>query len=352
MRITANSQECLLDILKQLLISSCLLLYMDKQTDSHSPKLLDQLRTALRVKHYSYRTEKSYISWARRFIYFHNKKHPQAMGTYEVRAFLNYLAQHENVSASTQNQALNALVFLYKHVIQKELGSIDAIRARRPKRLPVVLTQKEVEKVLTFLSGTQAIMVTLLYGSGLRLMECHRLRVKDIDFELRQIVVRDGKGFKDRVTVLPESVIPELKNHLERIKALHQVFSKLGYGEVELPYALQRKYPNAKYEWGWQYVFPAKNISTDPRSGARRRHHIHESTLQRAVKGAVRLAGITKQASCHSFRHSFATHLIENGYDIRTIQELLGHSNVQTTMIYTHVAKKNKLGVKSPMDEL
>ena len=195
-------------------------------------------------------------------------------------------------------------------------------------------------------------MVTLLYGSGLRLMECHRLRVKDIDFELRQIIVRDGKGFKDRVTVLPESVILELKNHLERIKVLHQVFSKRGHGEVELPYALHRKYPNAKYEWGWQYVFPAKNISTDPRSGARRRHHIHESTLQRAVKGAVRLAGITKQASCHSFRHSFATHLLESGSDIRTVQELLGHKDVKTTMIYTHVMNKPGIHVKSPADTL
>jgi len=206
--------------------------------------------------------------------------------------------------------------------------------------------------VPAFLSGTQAIMVTLLYGSGLRLMECHRLRVKDIDFELRQIIVRDGKGFKDRVTVLPESVILELKNHLERIKALHQVFSKHGHGEVELPYALHRKYPNAKYEWGWQYVFPAKNISTDPRSGARKRHHIHESTLQRAVKGAVRLAGITKQASCHSFRHSFATHLLESGSDIRTVQELLGHKDVKTTMIYTHVMNKPGIHVKSPADTL
>ena len=203
----------------------------------------------------------------------------------EVRAFLSHLAQQEHVSASTQNQALNALVFLYKQVIQKELGSIDAVRARRPKRLPVVLTRSEVEKILAFLSGTPAIMATLLYGSGLRLMECHRLRVKDIDFEQHQIIVRDGKGFKDRITVLPESVIPELTNHLRKINALHKEFSRRGYGEVELPYALERKYPTAKYERGWQYVFPAKSISTDPRSGARRRHHVHESTLQRAVKG-------------------------------------------------------------------
>ena len=283
---------------------------MTDRIEPKSPKLLDQLREALQVKHYSYGTEKSYVYWVRRFIYFHNKAHPRNMATREVRAFLSHLAQQEHVSASTQNQALNALVFLYRQVIQKELGSIDAIRARRPKRLPVVLTQAEVRRILTFLSDTPAIMATLLYGSGLRLMECHRLRVKDIDFEQRQIVVRDGKGHKDRITVLPESVIPDLKRHLEKIKALHEVFAERGYGTVELPYALERKYPNAKYEWGWQYVFPAKNVSTDPRSGARRRHHIHESTLQRAARKAMLLAGITKHAGCHTFRHSFATHLL------------------------------------------
>ncbi|MBW8036316.1 MAG: integron integrase [Planctomycetes bacterium] len=323
---------------------------MEEPTSPTGPKLLDQLRAALRVKHYAYRTEKSYVYWARRFIYFHNKKHPRTMGTCEVRAFLSHLAQHDNVSASTQNQALNALVFLYRQVMQKELGSIDAVRARRPKRLPVVLTQSEVEKILAFLSDTPAMMATLLYGSGLRLMDCHRLRVKDIDFEQRQIVVRDGKGFKDRITVLPESVIPDLKKHLEKTKALHQVFSARGYGEVELPYALDRKYPNAKYEWGWQYVFPAKDVSADPRSGARRRHHIHESTLQRAVKKAIMLAGITKHAGCHTFRHSFATHLLESGSDIRTVQELLGHKDVKTTMIYTHVMNRPGIHVRSPAD--
>lgn len=272
------------------------------------------------------------------------------MGASEVRAFLSHLAEHDNVSASTQNQALNALVFLYKRVVKKELGVIDAVRARRPKRLPVVLTRSEVQTVLSFLSGPQAIMATLLYGSGLRLMECHRLRVKDIDIEQRQIVVRDGKGFKDRITVLPESVIPDLTKHLERTKALHQVFTARGYGEVELPYALERKYPNAKYEWGWQYVFPAKDVSTDPRSGARRRHHVHESTLQRAMKNAIKLAGITKHAGCHTLRHSFATHLLESGSDIRTVQELLGHKDVKTTMIYTHVMNRPGLHVRSPMD--
>jgi integron integrase len=221
------------------------------------PRLLDEFRTAVRVKHYSYRTEQAYVYWARRYIFFHNKRHPNTMGSDEVRAFCSHLAESERVSASTQNQAFNALVFLYKHVIKQELGAIDSVRARRPRRIPVVLTRTEVERVLSFLTGTQAIMATLLYGSGLRLMECHRLRVKDIDIEQRQIIVRDGKGFKDRITVLPEAVIPDLQKHLKRTKALHEVFTERGFGEVELPYALERKYPNAKYEWGWQYVFPA-----------------------------------------------------------------------------------------------
>jgi integron integrase len=316
----------------------------------NQPKLLDQLREVLRLKHYSPKTEKSYVHWGRRFILFHKKRHPQEMGTPEVQTFLNYLAVDQHVSASTQNQALNALVFLYKHVLKKELGNIDAIRARRSKHLPVVLTRKETQKVLSLLSETQRLMASLLYGSGLRLMECHRLRIKDIDFTAKQIIVRDGKGFKDRVTILPESVIPELKQHLIRIKSLHNDFSKRGFAEVELPYALSKKYPNAKYEWVWQYVFPAKNISTDPRSGVRRRHHTHESVLQRAVKRAVRLSGIAKPAGCHTFRHCFATHLLESGVDIRTVQELLGHSDVRTTMIYTHVMQKPGIGVRSPLD--
>ena len=234
------------------------------------------------MKHYSYRTEKSYVYWARRYIYFHDKKHPKTMGSGEVRSFCSHLAEKEHVSASTQNQAFNALVFLCTHVVKKELGVIDAVRAKRTKWLPVVLARAEVERVLALLSGTRAIMATLLYGSGLRLMECHRLRVNDIDIEQRQIIVRDGKGFKDRIAVLPESVIPDLTKHLERTKALHQAFTARRYGEV--PYALEHKYPNAKYEWGWQYVFPAKYVSTDPRSGARRRHQVYESTLQRAAK--------------------------------------------------------------------
>ena len=325
---------------------------MKDATVPKKPKLLDELRSVLRMKHYSYRTEQSYVYWARRYIFFHGKKHPNTMGAPEVRSFCSYLAEKEHVSASTQNQAFNALLFLYRHVVGEELGVVDAVRAKRPSRLPVVLSRTEVERVLRLLSGTQALMATLLYGSGLRLMECHRLRVKDIDIEQRQIVVRDGKGFKDRVTVLPETVIPDLTKHLERIRALHHIFTERGYGEVELPYALERKYPNAKYEWGWQYVFPAKSVSIDPRSGARRRHHIHESTLQRAVKKAVQLAGITKPAGCHTLRHSFATHLLESGSDIRTIQELLGHKDVKTTMIYTHVMNRPGIHVTSPADTI
>ena len=304
----------------------------------------------MRVKHYSLRIEKSYTHWIRRYIYFHKKRHPQDMGASEVQSFLSHLAVHQQVSASTQNQALNALVFLYKHVLKQELGVVEAIRARRPKRLPVVLSREETQKILSLLSGVNQIIGSLLYGSGLRLTECLRLRIKDIDFEANHMIVRDGKGFKDRVTILPESVTPKLKDHLHRVKALHEDFSKRGYGGVELPYALMRKYPNAGKEWGWQYVFPARSISTDPRSGARRRHHVHESAVQRAVKKAVELAGIAKPVGCHTFRHCFATHLLESGTDIRTVQELLGHSDVKTTMIYTHVMQKPGITVRSPLD--
>ena len=272
------------------------------------------------------------------------------MGGREVQPFLSHLAVNRKVSASTQNQALNSLVFLCKHVLKKELGVIDAVRARRPRRLPVVLTQEETQEVLSLLSGEKHLIVSLLYGSGLRLMECLRLRVKDIDFAAKYIIVRDGKGFKDRVTILPESVVPELKEHLVRVRALHEDFLRRGYGDVELPYALIRKYANAGGEWAWQYVFPARNISTDPRTGARRRHHIHESVLQRAVKGAVRLSGIAKPVSCHTCRHCFATPLLESRTDIRTIQELLGHKDVNTTMIYTHVMQKPSINVQSPLD--
>ncbi len=312
--------------------------------------MLDQMKNVMRIKHYSLKTEKSYVQWVRRYILFHNKQHPGEMGALDVQKFLSYLAVEQHVSASTQNQALNALVFLYKHVLKKELGSIDAIRARRPKHLPVVLTVEETQMVLSQLSGVKQLMAKLLYGSGLRLMECLRLRVKDVDISAKQIMVRDGKGFKDRVTVLAENVVPVLNEHLIRVKALHKDFLCRGYGEVELPYALARKYPNAKYEWSWQYVFPAKNVSIDLRSKVRRRHHIHESSLQKAVKNAVRLSGISKNVRCHTFRHCFATHLLETGVDIHTVQELLGHSNVSTTMIYTHVMKKPGIDIKSPLD--
>ncbi|MES9818905.1 MAG: integron integrase, partial [Candidatus Thiodiazotropha sp.] len=304
----------------------------------------------LRIKHYSYKTEKSYVSWVKRFIYFHKMRHPTEMGTQDVRAFLNHLAVDRNVSASTQNQALNALVYFYKHVLNQELGIIDAERARKPKRVPVVLSKKDTQTVLANLSGVYSLIIRILYGGGLRLSECLRLRIKDIEFENGQIIVREGKGFKDRLTILPENVVNDLKDHIVRVKSLHESFLSRGYGSVELPYALARKYPQAEYEWGWQYVFPAQNISTDPRSGANRRHHIHESSVQRAVKQAVKQVGIVKKVGCHTFRHCFATHLLEAGYDIRSVQELLGHKDVKTTMIYTHVMKKPGIAVKSPLD--
>jgi len=314
-------------------------------------RLLDQVREVIRVKHYSIRTEEAYVHWIKRFIFFHGKRHPREMGAREVEMFLTELAVRGKVAASTQNQALNALVFLYQEVLHIELGEFSAVRAKRPERLPVVLTKDEASKLLAAMkSGTVSLMVRLLYGTGMRLMECVRLRVKDVLFEENQIVVRDGKGAKDRVTMLPSSVKAELEGHLERVKLLHQSDLAAGGGEVYLPYALARKYPQAAREWGWQYVFPASHLSRDPRSGKMRRHHAGETSLQRAVKEAVRLAGITKPASCHSLRHSFATRLLESGYDIRTVQELLGHKDVATTQIYTHVMQKPGLGVRSPLD--
>jgi integron integrase len=275
------------------------------------------------------------------------------MGASEIRTFLTHLAVNRNVAASTQNQALNALVFLYKAVLRIEPGDFGPIeRAKRPVRLPVVLTREEVNRLLNAVpAGTIALMVRLLYGTGMRLMECLRLRVKDIDFGRNQMMVRDGKGAKDRVTLLPEAVKSGLEQHLERVKTLHQRDLEQGYGEVYLPYALARKYPNAGKEWSWQYVFPANKRSIDPRTGGIRRHHAGEQTLQRAVKQALRWAGIAKPASCHSLRHSFATHLLEAGYDIRTVQELLGHQSVETTQIYTHVMNRPGIGVKSPLDQ-
>lgn len=314
-------------------------------------KLLDQVRDAVRLKHYAYSTEKAYVYWVKRYILFHNKRHPREMGIREVEAFLTHLARDENVSASTQNQALGALLFLYRSVLQVELGGpIEAMRAKRARRLPTVLSKEEVLRILSLMRGTHRVMAQLLYGSGLRLMECHRLRVKDIDFDRHQIVVREGKGDKDRVTMLPEVLAGPLKTQLAYVKKLHAQDVAKGYGSVELPFALARKYPNADKELAWQFVFPSRTLSKDPRTGIVRRHHLHPSGLQRAVKQAARQAGIAKSVSAHTFRHSFATHLLENGYDIRTVQELLGHKDVKTTMVYTHVLNKGPKSVRSPLD--
>ena len=319
---------------------------------SRSPKLLDQVRTTIRRKHYSLRTEKAYVDWIKRYIFFHQKRHPVEMGAPEMEQFLNHLAVEKNVAASTQNQALSALVFLYREVLKKDFEWMKNLeRARKPERLPVVLTESEVRHVLAHLDGRHWLMASLLYGSGLRLMECVRLRVKDVDFEYRQITVRDGKGAKDRVTMLPESSMEVLKHHLEKTRALHEQDLAAGHGDVYLPYALARKYKNANKQWGWQYVFPASQLSRDPRSGKIRRHHLDEKSLQRAVKRGVQAARISKPATCHTFRHSFATHLLKNGHDIRTVQELLGHKDVSTTMIYTHVLNRGGKGVRSPLDQ-
>jgi len=317
------------------------------------PKLLEQVREVIRVRHYSLRTEETYLRWTKRFILFHGKRHPREMGVQEVQQFLSHLAVEGRVAASTQSQALSALLFLYQQVLKQDIGSIDeVVRAKQPHRVPVVLTQDEVRAVLRHLSGTPWIMATLLYGAGLRLMECLRLRVKDIDFPSNHIVVRDGKGHKDRVTMLPQNVKAPLQRHLHDVQKLHEQDLQTGAGHVYLPYALERKYPNASHEWVWQYVFPATQPSRDPRTGIVRRHHVHRLVLQRAVQGAVRQAEIPKAASCHTLRHSFATHLLEAGYDIRTVQELLGHKDVSTTMIYTHVLNRGGRGVKSPADLL
>lgn len=314
-------------------------------------RLLDQVRDRIRMKHYSIRTEQAYVSWIKRFILFHNKKHPKDMGNKEIESFLTHLALDLNVASSTQNQAFNAILFLYNRVLHQPLeDKISAVRAKKPRLLPTVMTNDEALAVLGALSGIHQLMAKLLYGSGLRLMECIRLRVKDVDFGMNQIMVRDGKGKIDRVTMLPESVNSDLKEHLKRVKAIHDNDLNRGYGRVFLPYALGRKYPNADREWGWQYVFPSSSLSKDPRTGATRRHHVHESSLQKAVKKAVRLVRISKPASCHTFRHSFATRLLENGYDIRTVQELLGHKDVNTTMIYTHVLNRGGKAVRSPID--
>jgi integron integrase len=314
-------------------------------------KLLDQLAEVLRLKHYSYRTEEAYLDWVRRFILFHHKRHPQEMGAAEIQAFLTYLATERNVAASTQNQALSAILFLYREVLQKELDPILPSTAKRPERLPTVLTRDEALRVLDQLDGIHKLMAQILYGSGLRLMECVRLRVKDLDFEYKTITVRDGKGEKDRVTPLPDSLVPILQRQVERVRLLHEDDLAAGCGEVYLPYALETKYPSAAGELIWQYLFPAARPSLDPRSGKQRRHHVESSALQRAVKAAAQKVHIQKRVSCHTFRHSFATHLLQNGYDIRTVQELLGHKDIRTTMIYTHVLQRGGLAVKSPLDD-
>ena len=326
---------------------------MARAPQGNQPRLLDQVREAIRMRHYSIRTEEAYVSWIKRYILFHGKRHPLEMGEDEITQFLSALAVHGQVSASTQNQALCALVFLYRHVLGQNLGWLDdVVRAKRPQRLPVVLTRPEVKALLGALEGVHWIMASLLYGAGLRLLECLRLRVKDIDFASHQILLREGKGNKDRRTMLPAAVQEPLAAHLEHVRQRHQHDLAHGFGRVYVPNALQRKYPYANSEWGWQWVFPSSQISLDPRSGEHRRHHLHESVLQRAVKETARNIGLTKPANCHTLRHSFATHLLEDGYDIRTIQELLGHRDVKTTMIYTHVLNRGGQGVYSPMDRL
>ena len=318
-----------------------------------SPRLLDQVRARIRVKHYSIRTEQAYVDWIRRFIRHFGKRHPKDMGAEEISAFLSHLAVVGHVSASTQNQAKSALLFLYKEVLALELPWLNKVEsAKAPKRLPVVLTRDEVMAVLSRLEGSHSLIARLLYGTGLRIMECLRLRVKDIDFACGEILVRDGKGAKDRVTMLPESLASALQAHLVRVRELHRQDVEAGHGEVYLPYALDRKYPSAGREWMWQYVFPSASLSVDPRTGIVRRHHVQDQAVQRAIRQAVRDAGVNKPATPHTLRHSFATHLLESGYDIRTVQELLGHSDVSTTMIYTHVLNRGGRGVASPLDRL
>jgi integron integrase len=311
--------------------------------------LLDRVRHALRTRHYSPRTEKAYVGWIRRYIVFHGKRHPLDMAGAEVAAFLGHLATEGAVSASTQNQAFSALLFLYRDVLERPLAVPDAPRAKRPARLPLVLSREDVAAVLRHLRGTPWLMASLMYGAGLRLLECARLRAKDVDFSRRELTVRDGKGRKDRVTVLPATLVSPLRSHLERVQRLHAASLKAGV-RVELPNALARKYPHAALEWSWHWVFPARRVYVHAESGERRRHHLHESAMQRLFKAAVRDAGLTKPATCHTLRHCFATHLLEDGYDIRTIQELLGHTDVSTTMIYTHVLNRGGRAVRSPLD--
>jgi integron integrase len=315
-------------------------------------QLLHAVRCAVRTRGYSHRTEEAYLGWIRRFIIYHGRRHPARMGELEVREFLNDLAVRRGVSSSTQNQALSALLFLYKEVLGHNVAWIHGIvRAKKPRRLPVVLSRDEVQRVMSELRGRDWLMAALLYGSGLRLQECLELRIKDVDFEREQILVRAGKGEKDRVTLLPKSVVEPLGTHIGSVRKLHALDSR-GDVTTTLPSSLERKLPSAAAEWKWAYVFPSMSVCQDPRTGARKRHHVHESVIQRAVKEAVRRSGITKRATCHTLRHSFATHLLETGYNIRTIQKLLGHRDIRTTMIYTHVVSGSELGVRSPADTL
>ena len=318
---------------------------------SASPRLLDQVRAKIRVKHYSIRTEQTYVDWIKRFILHFDKRHPDEMGAREIETFLTWLAVNRQVAASTQTQAKSALLFLYREVLEIDLPWLeDVTQAKAPTRLPVVLTQEEVGAVLSRLTGTQWLVGSLLYGTGMRLMEALRLRVKDVEFTRKEILIRDGKGAKDRITMLPLALVNPLKAHLSKVKGLHEQDITEGFGEVYLPNALGKKYPRAGREWGWQYVFPSSKRALDPRSDMIRRHHIQDQAVQRAMKQAIRDAGIIKFATPHTLRHSFATHLLQSGYDIRTVQELLGHKDVATTMIYTHVLNRGGRGVMSPLD--
>jgi integron integrase len=311
------------------------------------------MRDTIRRKHYSIRTEQAYLQWAKRYILFHGKRHPNDLGEAQIVAFLNHLAVERNVAASTQNQTFNALIFLYKQVLGRETLILEGIsRAKRPEHLPTVFNRSEVERLFAHIEAEHKLAAALLYGAGFRLLECLRLRIQDIEFERNQILVRNGKGAKDRVTLLPQALVPPIRERMAKARQLHAEDLANGLGEVYLPHALVRKYPSAAKAWGWQYLFPASATSVDPRSGKTRRHHLGESAVQRAVKRAIQGAGIDKPGSCHTLRHSFATHLLEDGYDIRTVQELLGHSDVRTTMIYTHVMNQGPMGVKSPLAKL